>query len=495
MAKFPDPTKIYSAKPMDSAIDATTLPKPDKPAEPESALKPEQPVYTPPPVYTAPAAAGTVQPPHDLVAPSPFRHLIPLLLGAGVFIILAVLGFTVLPRLLNKAPSQVNLTYWGLWEPSSVMQTVISDYEREHPNVKIAYSMQSPKNYRSRLQSAITGGTGPDIARIHNTWMPMLRKNLTPKPDDVAIDPSQYYPVVEKNLVAGGKLYAVPLEIDGLALYYNVDILQEAGADPPTDWNALRKLAFDLTKYKEGSGIIERAGVAMGTTNNVDFWSDILGLLILQNAGDPGKPAETAVQDALTFYSIFSTSDKSWDSAQPSSTYAFATGTVAMMLAPSWATVEIKALNPSLNYKIAPAPTLPNITTAWATYWAESVPASSKNKEEAWKFLAYLSTPEVLQKLYTAQSQIRPIGEPYPLRSQAGLLESDPLAGSFVKQGPNYTSWYLAAKTQDEGVNDEFIKYYENMINSLNAGSTIDGGMKALSEGVVQVQSKYPEAK
>lgn len=495
MAKFPDPTKIYSAKPMDSAIDATTLPKPDK-SQDEPAPKPEQPAYTPPSVYTAPVAAGGSTPtPHDLVSPSPFRHLVPLLLGAGVFVILAILGFTVLPRLFKKGDAQVNLTYWGLWEPTSVMQTVISDYERDHPNIKITYTMQSPKNYRSRLQSAISGGTGPDIARIHNTWMPMLRKSLSPKPDSVAIDPSQYYPVVEKNFVVGGKLYAVPLEIDGLALYYNVDILKEAGAEPPTDWNALRKLAFDLTKYKEGSGIIDRAGVAMGTTNNVDFWPDILGLLILQNAGDPGKPAEAAVQDALTFYSIFSTSDKSWDSAQPGSTYAFATGTVAMMLAPSWATSDIKALNPTLNYRIAPAPTLPNITTAWATYWAEAVSANSKNKDEAWKFLAYLSTPDVLQKLYTAQSQLRPIGEPYPLKSQASLLESDPLAGAFVSQGPHYTSWYLSGKTQDEGVNDEFIKYYENMINGLNAGSTIDGGMKALSEGVAQVQSKYPEAK
>ncbi len=493
MAKFPDPTKIYSAKPMGVAIDATTLPKEEKPPTPV------QPAYTPPPVFTAPTTPTTPTTPISsqpiLVSPSPFRNLLPLILGIGAFLGLALLGFKLIPKIFNKEASQVTLTYWGLWEPASVMQTVIADYERDNPGVKINYSMQSPKNYRSRLQSAISGGTGPDLARIHNTWLPMLKKSLSPKPDSISLDVSQYYPVVQKDFVSGGKLYAVPLEIDGLALYYNVDILAEVNAVPPADWNALRKLAFDLTKYKAGTGIIERAGVAMGTSNNVDHWSDILGLLILQNAGNPGKPAETAVQDALTFYTIFATSDKSWDSAQPSSIYAFATGTVAMMLAPSWATAEIKALNPNLNYKIAPAPTLPNVTTAWASYWAEAVPVSSKNQAEAWKFLAYLSRPETLQKLYTAESQLRPIGEPYPLKSQAGLLQSDPLAGTFVSQGPNYTSWYLAGKTQDEGVNDEFIKYYEDMVNSVNAGSTVEGGLKALSEGIAQVQAKYPEAK
>lgn len=512
MAKFPDPTKIYTAQPMGAAIDATTLPKPDAPAAPQ----PEQPVYTPPPVFQSPSSAAAPPPPpagtppmaavppagtppsppvRDFVTPSPFRHLIPLLLGAGIFIILLVLGFTVLPKLFRGGGGPVKLTYWGLFEPVSVMQTVIADYERDHPNVTIEYSQQSLKNYRSRLQTAMTGGNGPDIARIHNTWLPMLRKNLTPKPDGVAIDVDQYYPIVKENFVTGGKLYAAPLEIDGLALYYNVDILAEAGATPPTDWNALRKLAYDLTKRNAATGIIERAGVALGTTSNVDHWSDILGLLILQNSGNPANPSDTAVQDALTFYTIFSTSDKSWDAAQPSSTYAFATGTVAMMLAPSWHTADIKAINPSLNYKIAPAPTLPNTTLAWGTYWAEAVSANSSNPEEAWKFVAYLSSPEVLQKLYATETQLRPVGEPYPLVSQSSLLADDPLAGAFVSQAPNYKSWFLAGKTNDEGINDEIIKYYEDAVNTINSGQSVGSALKTLSEGVTQVLAKYPEAK
>jgi multiple sugar transport system substrate-binding protein len=511
MPKFPDPTKVYTAKPMDAAIDATTLPKDDGRAQMgtpdmQTSTQPVQPEYTPPPIYTAPpptavppVAANGGRPTKSnmsgYVSPSPFRNLIPLLLGVGAFLILGFLALKVIPSFFgSKTSGEVNLTYWGLWEPSSVMQSVIADYERDNPNIKITYTMQSPKNYRSRLQSAISGGTGPDIARIHNTWLPMLRKSLSPKPDSVSIDPSQYYPTVRRDFVVGGKLYAAPLEIDGLSLYYNEDILKEAKATPPTDWNALRKLAFDLTKRNVTTGIIERAGIAIGTTTNVDHWSDILGLLILQNSGDPGKPDSTQVRDALTFYTIFSTSDKSWDTAQPSSTYAFATGTVAMMIAPSWAVADIKAINPDLHYKIVPAPTLPNTTTAWASYWAEAVPATSKNPAEAWKFLAYLSSPEVLQKLYTAESQIRPIGEPYPLTSQSSLLSSDPLAGAFVSQGPNFTSWYMAGKTGDEGINDELIKYYEDAVNAINNGSTVEAVTKDLSAGVTQILAKYPEA-
>jgi len=489
MPKFPDPTKDYTAKPVGAK--SSTSPSPA-----------DQPIYQKPPTLPPPqstpdrkgnpnlksSTTTPLSPPP--ISPSPFRKLFPILIGLVAFIILAVLGFSVFPKLFGSKDQAVVLTYWGLWEPSSVMQGVIADYEREHPNIKINYQMQSPKGYRTRLQSAITGGTGPDIARIHNTWLPMLGKSLSPAPDGL-ISIGDYYPVITNDLVRDGKLYAAPLEIDGLTLYYNIDILAEAGAEPPTDWNSFRKLAFDLTRRSSETGIVERAGAAMGTANNVDHWSDILGLLILQNSGNPSQPESSAVQDALTFYTIFSTTDQSWDASQPSSTYAFASGTLAMMIAPSWQIAEIEAINPTLNFGIAPAPKLSGTDVSWATYWAEAVPISGKNTNEAWNFLAYLSSDETLQKLYTTQSQIRSIGEPYPKPVLASFLATDPLATSFVTQGNSYQSWYLASRTHDEGVNDEFIKYYEDAVNAINDGSGLNSVTSALSAGITQVAGKY----
>ena len=120
-----------------------------------------------------------------------------------------------------------------------------------------------------------------------------------------------------------------------------------------------------------------------------------------------------------------------------------------MILAPSWQVSEIKTINPNLNFKVAPAPVLPSASYAWASYWAEAVPATSKNSEEAWKFIKYLSTSEVLQKIYAGASQIRALGEPYPLTILAGSLANDPLAGAFVAR-PQLL-WYLADRTYDDG--------------------------------------------
>lgn len=490
MSKFPDPTKNYDATPVD----------PNKPVvnTPQQA---EVPVYQAPDLSaeaSAKAEPQSVPQPitaDQYVSPSPFRNLIPLIIGLGVLLVLAVAAMTIIPR-LSKKVENITLTYWGLWEPSSVMQSVIAEYESQNPNINIEYSMQSPKNYRSRLQSAINGGAAPDIARIHNTWLPMLKTSLTPAPDNIiplsTLD--NYYPVVKKNALSANKIYALPLGIDGLALLYNTEMLESIGATPPSDWNTFRKLAFDLTKINEETKVIERSGAAMGTTGNVEHWSDILGLLILQNSGDPGKPTTTAVQDAITFFTIFTTQDKSWDVNQPNSVYAFATGTVAMILAPSWQIPEIKAINPDLNFGVAPAPTLPSTKIAWGSYWMEAVPKTSKYPEEAWKFIQFLSSSESLQKIYAGSSQVHTIGEPYPLVSMSQLLSTDPLVGPYITQAPNYVSWYLTSRTFDEGINDQLIKYYEDAVNTINNGSTVDSVIKTLDAGVAQVLAKFPDA-
>ncbi|MEI6690701.1 MAG: extracellular solute-binding protein [bacterium] len=531
MAKFPDPTRDYKGEPISTSLD---LSQPAQPVQPSTSTEPTQlvvnqqntqapttpsqpdpsptevePIVEPEPVVPAavvtPLATDTVPsdppaaplPVKTKLTPSPFRNLIPIIIGVGVLALLTFLGFQFLPGLFKKEVVITNINYWGLWEPSSVMQGVIADYQAKNPAIKIVYTMQSPKNYRARLQTAIQQGNGPDIARIHNTWLPVLRKNLSSAPETI-ISPdilANYYPVVTKDLVQSNKIYAMPLMIDGLALYYNESILNSVGQTPPSDWNGLRKLAYDLTIRNPDTKIIERAGIAMGTTNNIDHWSDILGLLILQNSGTPAKPSSQAVQDAITFFTTFSTQDKIWDATQPNDIYAFATGTVAMILAPSWQAPAIAAINPDLKFKIVPAPTLPETKTAWATYWAEAVPSSSKNQTEAWKFISYLSTPEVMQKLYASEAQIRPIGEVYPRTDMASLLSTDPVAGAFVNQAENYTSWYLARKTYDEAINDELIKYYEDTVNAVNQGTPVDAVLNTLESGVAQVLAKYPEAK
>jgi multiple sugar transport system substrate-binding protein len=375
------------------------------------------------------------------------------------------------------------------------MAQIIEDYRLLHPNVTISYLRQSPKDYRERLQSALARGDGPDLFRWHNTWLPMLKSDLAPIPDTI-YSPNEFdttfYPAAKTDVFSNGNYLGVPLEFDTLVLYVNEDIMAENPTlKVPSTWDNLRQAAFQLKQFDGTTNQLVRGGIALGTTNNVDHFSDILGLMILQNGGNPGQPDSDAVISALKFYTLFTRQDNSWSSALPNSTYAFATGDVVMMIAPSWRAIEVKELNPQLNFKLYPAPQLPGTNITWASYWIEGVSKKSTQQEAAWEFIKYLSSQETQTRFFSLASQTRLFGEPYSRQSMAPLLQQDPYLGAVVNQALSARSWPLASRTFDNGLNDKLIKYYEDAVNALLAQGNDQEIFAALAGGVGQVLGQY----
>ena len=420
------------------------------------------------------------------------KKILPFLL---IFILLVLAGLAiykfVLPRF--QKPKEVTLTYWGLWESETVMKGVLDEWEKKNPNIKVNYIQQSPKEYRERLQSALARNQGPDIFRYHISWMPMLKNEVAPIPSDVmttADFESTYYPVIKENLRLGTSYVGLPLGIDTLALFYNEDIFQAAGKTPPTSWDQLRQTAIELTTHDE-SGRIQTAGVALGTTSNVEHWSDILGLMMLQNGVDLANPTSQLAQDALIYYTIFNKTDNVWNETLPSSTIAFATGKVAMYFGYSWDIFELKNINPNLKFKVVEIPQLPDTEVNWASFWVEGVSKRSQASKESWEFLKFLSSKETLQKLYQTQSQTRLFGELYPRMDMAGLLSTNNLVIPFITQASQAKTWYLCSRTHDNGINDRMIKYFEDAVNSVNSGNSPDDVLSITAQGVSQLLSQY----
>ncbi len=312
-----------------------------------------------------------------------FRTL--LFIIAFLFLSLSLSACKLIPG--SQKTQKVTLKYWGLWESAPAVNQIINDYKQIKPNVTILYDMKSPQQYRESLETQIQKGTGPDIFRFHNTWVPMLKGVLSPVPSSVYSQSDfkkTFYPTALADLKNSTKeLVGIPLEIDGLALFYNVDILNAAGiTSPPATWEEFAQDAIKLT-VRDSTGNIRTAGAAMGTATNVDHFSDILGLMILQNGGDPKVSTDRKTQDAVEYYTNFAKGQNLvWDQTMPASTPAFAGSTLAMYFAPSWRAIEIKTANPTLNFKTAPVPQLPGGKVAWSSYWAEGVSAKSANQKE-----------------------------------------------------------------------------------------------------------------
>ncbi|MBU3957102.1 extracellular solute-binding protein [Patescibacteria group bacterium] len=456
------------------------------PLETPPEISPEEPLPSGPP--------GPVEAFH-IEKKSPFgavKKILPIILGLILVVGLVFLIIKVgLPRF--QKPKEITLTYWGLWEPESVMRQVIADWNKDNPNIKINYSMQSKLQYRERVQSALARGEGPDIFRYHATWLPMFKNQLDSVPTEV-MSTSQFeaafYPIAASQLRSGTSYLGIPLEIDTLSLFYNKDIFQTAGKTPPTTWDELRRVAIELTTHDE-AGRIQTAGVALGTTNNIEHWSDILGLMMLQNEADLANPTGSLAEDALIFYTIFNKTDRVWDLTLPNSMLAFASGDLAMYFGYSWDVFEIKNINPDLEFGVVEAPQLAGTNIAWASFWVEGVNNKSEHKEEAWEFLKYLSSKETLTKLYQAESQLRLFGEPYSRVEMADQARTNPLVAPFVDQAPRAQTWYLCSRTYDNGINDKMIDYFKDAVNAINANENPADALATTASGVAQLLSQY----
>jgi len=435
---------------------------------------------------------------------SPFTGII----VAIVVILVLVIGFFVARFIfqLNKKSQAVELTYWGLWESESVIKPLIDEYQSTHPKVKINYIFQSPREYRERLQTALSMSKGPDIFRLHNSWIPMFKNDLSPIPPTVysaSEFESVFYPTVKSDLRLSGNYVAIPLEIDGLAMFINDELLDKSGQSVPATWEDLRTAAKSLSVCDSEDGTCSSgdriliSGAALGTADNVDHWQDILAILMLQNNVNLSAPAEGPAEDALSFYTVFTRSDRIWDSTLPPSTRSFAAGKLAIYFAPSWRVFDLQAINPQLKFSVHPLPQLPldsargEKPVTWASYWVEGVNKKSLNSAAAWEFLKFLSSKESLAKLYQqAVISGRSFGEPY---SRKDMTDSSQFVQPYLSQAPNARSWYMASDTFDgpTGINTRLSAHFAAAVNSVNQGRSPAEAVKTLSAGINQVLSQY----
>lgn len=459
------------------------------PQEPAPSFVPQGLVNEPPPTPPSGDSKQPLQKPKGKGIPKVLILFFVLLLLGGIGVALFFFG-----RQFVSNNQEVTLQYWGLWEDEAIVKPVIDKFQIEHPNIKVQYTKQNITQYKDRVQSAIQRGDGPDVFRFHATWVPMLRDEIEPIPENImspAEFNSTYYEVMQRDLLAGDTLWGIPMMTDGLGLFINEDLFAAAGVSVPKTYEDLLAVVPQLTVKNEDQ--IITSAIALGTTNNVEHFSDILALMIMQNGGKLTNPVGVEAEEAVVFFLKFSNpSDPmyTWNGLQDNSVSAFANGRVAMMLAPSWRAFDVRQLNPNLRFHIESVPQLSETPVTWASYWAEGISSQSKYKEQAFEFLKYLTNEENTMLLYAEAAKARLFGPPYARINLGSQLLNDPFAGAFIEQSPYARSFPLASNTFDNGLNDEMIQYMENAINSIAAGSSPTEALTTMSQGFQQVLTK-----
>jgi len=386
--------------------------------------------------------------------------LIPFFLTACTVADIPLIGKYLTKGSGGSGPSSqpVSLSMWGLWESPDIMDAVIKEYKGQNPNVTINYddrSITKPDQYKETLVTRLQQGGAPDIVLVHNSWVPYIKDYLEPMPSDM-LSPQDYsqrfYPLAVESGVFDSQIYAIPAHHDGLVLVYNKDHFDEIDqVTPPTAWEEFRRIALALT-VKSGEGEFVRAGAAMGAADNIDFFSDILGLMFAQaGVSVPFGLDSRAAQDALSFYVLFLKSDGVWNTSFPEASKAFSAGKVSMIFVPTWNLLDIVRANPGMNIGVAPVPqAVAENPVSWGSFWMYAVPKSSSNKKEAWRFINFISQDNQELLLFSEASKYRPFGAPFAstnLITQVGVSPASMYIKPVLDTAPFAKGNYFAARS------------------------------------------------
>jgi multiple sugar transport system substrate-binding protein len=371
----------------------------------------------------------------------------------AIVIVLLIFGFIKAPK-----ASPATLKIWGL-DDEGDFQELLANYKKENKHITIIYEKKSLADYETELINAFAADRGPDIWLIHNTWLPKHKDKIKELPNELLSFSdfrNNFVEVVEKDLTDENKIYALPLYVDTLALFYNKDILNSAGIPlPPDTWEELIADLDNLVQRNQWGGI-EQAGAALGTAENIDHSTDILALLMLQNGTKMiNEDKESATfdesiyaegktyqpgQDALRFYTDFSNPSKrtyTWNRQMSYSLDAFIEGKVVMMFNYSNQIPAIKDRAPYLNFGISPMLQIKarNFDIDYANYWAFTVSKKTRVIQEAWKFILYLSQKE------NAKKYLETVNRPTARRDLVNWQKDDLELGVFAKQSLSAQTW------------------------------------------------------
>lgn len=437
----------------------------------------------------------------------------------GAVVVIFIVVFFVLYFIFKKntvtPQGPVTLAYWGLWEEETILKPVFEAYTKANPHVTITYAKQSPRDYISFVKGRSKSGKGPDIYRYHNTWLPQLLndgKYLQSIPSSImssAEFDKTFHQIHQQDLRVGSDYYGIPFYVDNLLLIYNPDILKAGGiAGAPTQWLGDLPGVVEKTTVKDAANKPITSGIALGTANNIEHFSDIYALLLLLNSLTAQKDLSNTwalsvlksvgsgsgaglASEALQVYRDFA-EQRIWTEDMPNSIDAFAQGKVGMIFAYAWQIPIIKAKNPDIKLAVAPIPEgLQEKKLTIASYWVEGVSPYSKNQLEAWKLLKYMSQADSLEKIYAGQAKTRGLGMAYSRVDMKSKIATDPILSVVLEQLDFSVSVPVVTRTFDKGLNDEMVTYIEKAITSAAGGAAYSSAISGAATGIQQVLTKY----
>jgi multiple sugar transport system substrate-binding protein len=283
-------------------------------------------------------------------------------------------------------------------------QKVEAGFEAEH-GVALRIELQPWESRQERLGAALMAGSGPDLVLLQPDMIPQYveEKALLPVSDVLTGGERTYLPSAVAALTVKDQAYGLPLYQTVTTTVYNRKLFAEAGiTDLPDTWDEVKAAAPKLAA--RGVPVLDYAG-STEETLNMTFYP-----LLWQAGGtvfnaDGTKSAFSSAQgvDALRFLvDLKAMGGLPRDAATKRSRLAddaVAGGRVAMAHAMVATTARNVVHSIGAENTVVGPPLRSRTQMTFGQPGGLSLLRTAKNPEAARKFLAYMTTPKVIEEL------------------------------------------------------------------------------------------------
>lgn len=328
------------------------------------------------------------------------------------------------------------------------------------------------------LVDELAEGRGPDVVLTDGEWIAQNTGKLVPLKTEEGFGINEYgqafVRIASELLIQENSIWGIPMAVDTLAVLYNEDHLidrLDARNNPGRTWQEFRRDTEQLTIPDKSFSRFARSGAAIGRTDNVTHGVEILENLMMQFGvkffSEDGTAAAFASTfgttpegkrknfglEAVNFYTSFADSSYlnfSWNeltasAKDPAKEFTpFVNGDVSMVFVHPGDIAKVKRLikesgksssktisEKSIQIAMLPQSTDPDTSAArvvLGNLLAGAVPHTTKNSDQAWRFLKFLSKKESQSGFHDATKL--PTARIDLITEQA----ADPEMGVFVRQ-------------------------------------------------------------
>lgn len=292
----------------------------------------------------------------------------------------------------------------------SILQTLIAEYENDHPDVHI--ELVTPADGMTVLASRMANNDTPDIftnwpnasfyVQVDSGYvMDLSGTGIMDNVQDAA----------RAQWKHNGGEYAATVSYNCSGIWYNMEMLSNVGVtELPATWDELTALCDKLSE----------AGITPFVTGakDTELTDRHLQVFLASYMGDEYDAFETAASnhtmdasasynDALKYmaekmvYVISQSQSDVVGTDQDSATANFANGEGAMMIGGSWLLASVSAANPNMNIKMGPLPAdnaADTNTCAFPGDMTLCVAANSDVQDAAVEFVKWFTSKEIATK-------------------------------------------------------------------------------------------------